>query len=99
MLVGTAQTQANKVFEIVEDWGLSENIYALRFDSTASKIGWKKGACVQLENHLKRKLLFLACRHHVFKLFEGAAWKSVFGKSMSPDHTEFKQFEEKMAHT
>ncbi|GBM54697.1 hypothetical protein AVEN_13046-1 [Araneus ventricosus] len=95
MLVGTAQTQVNKVFEIVEEWRLSENIYALRFDTTASKIGWKKGACVQLDNHLKRKLLFFASRYHVFKLSEGAAWKSVFGTSTSPDHTEFKQFQEK----
>ncbi|GBM87119.1 hypothetical protein AVEN_213352-1 [Araneus ventricosus] len=99
VLDGTAQSQANKVFEIVEDWGLSKNIYALCFDTTASNIGWKNGACVQLENHLKRKLLFLACRYHIFELLESAVWKSVFGTSMSPDHTKFKQFQEKMAHT
>ncbi|GBN45244.1 hypothetical protein AVEN_250996-1 [Araneus ventricosus] len=67
VLDGTAKSQTNKMFEITEEWGLSENISALRFDTTASEIGWKNGARVQLENHLKRKLLFLACRHHVFK--------------------------------
>ncbi|GBN05589.1 hypothetical protein AVEN_114005-1 [Araneus ventricosus] len=54
ILDGTSQSQANKVLVIVEDWGLSENISALCFNTTASNIEWKKAACVQLENHLKR---------------------------------------------
>ncbi|GBM72782.1 hypothetical protein AVEN_201559-1 [Araneus ventricosus] len=53
ILNGISQSQANKVFEIVEDWGLSENISALCFDTTASSSEWKNGACVQLESHLK----------------------------------------------
>ncbi|GBO25499.1 hypothetical protein AVEN_87254-1 [Araneus ventricosus] len=68
----TSQSQANKVVEIVEDWGLSKNISALRFDTTASNIEWKNNACVLLENHLKRYLLFLACRQHIFELLECA---------------------------
>lgn len=95
ILDGTSQSQANKVFEKIEERGLSENISDLCFDTTASNTGWKDGVYVHLENHLKRKLLFLACRHHVFELLEGAAWKSVFGSSMSPDYAEFKQFQEK----
>ncbi|GBM13114.1 hypothetical protein AVEN_64332-1 [Araneus ventricosus] len=70
LLDGTSQSQANKVFEIDEELGLSENISALRFDITASNIEWKNGACVQLENHLRRKLLSLACRKHAFELLE-----------------------------
>ncbi|GBN35263.1 Cytochrome P450 2U1 [Araneus ventricosus] len=60
VLDGTAQSQANRVFDIVEGWGLSENIYALCFETTASYIRLKNGAFFQLENHLKRKILFLA---------------------------------------
>ncbi|GBN05588.1 hypothetical protein AVEN_114004-1 [Araneus ventricosus] len=54
ILDGTSQSQANKVLVIVEDWELSENISALCFNTTVSNIEWKKAACVQLENHLKR---------------------------------------------
>ncbi|GBM13549.1 hypothetical protein AVEN_123968-1 [Araneus ventricosus] len=93
---GISQSQVNKVYEIAEEWGLSENISALCFDTTASSIGWENGANVQLENHLKRKLLFLACKHHDFELHEDTAWKSVFGTSMSSDNTEFKEFQEKL---
>ncbi|GBN18589.1 hypothetical protein AVEN_112906-1 [Araneus ventricosus] len=72
---GTAESQTTKMFEIVKDWSLSKNISALCSDTTTFNIGWKNAACVQLENHLRRKLLFLDCRHHmcVFELFEGTA--------------------------
>ncbi|GBL84516.1 hypothetical protein AVEN_117255-1 [Araneus ventricosus] len=39
ILDGTAESQANKVFEIIQEWGFSENISALCFDTTASNIG------------------------------------------------------------
>ncbi|GBL75641.1 hypothetical protein AVEN_154956-1 [Araneus ventricosus] len=44
---GTTQSQANKLFEIVEEWKLSENVYALCSDTTVSNIGCKNGACVR----------------------------------------------------
>ncbi|GBN29301.1 hypothetical protein AVEN_28725-1 [Araneus ventricosus] len=72
---GTAESETTKMFEIVKDWNLSKNISALCFDTTAFNIGWKNAVWVQLENHLRRKLLFLDCRHHVcvFELLEGKA--------------------------
>ncbi|GBM02210.1 hypothetical protein AVEN_142218-1 [Araneus ventricosus] len=72
ILDGTSQSQANEVFVIVEDRGLSENISALCFDTTHSNTEWKNGACVQSENHLQRLLQFMACRQRVFELLEGS---------------------------
>lgn len=38
------------------------------FDTTASNTGNQNGACVLLEDKLNRKLLHLACRHHILEL-------------------------------
>ncbi|GBO11627.1 hypothetical protein AVEN_237824-1, partial [Araneus ventricosus] len=48
----------NKVLEIVEEWLLSENIYALCFDTTASNIGWKWCMCPVRESFEKEATVF-----------------------------------------
>ncbi|GBM26213.1 hypothetical protein AVEN_22774-1 [Araneus ventricosus] len=51
--------------------------------------------CPVRESFGKEATVFGFSRQHVFELVEGAAWKSVFDTSMSPDHAEFKQFQER----
>ena len=64
------------------------------FDTTASYSGWRSGAAKILEDLVNRKLFYNACRHHVYELVVGAAYKAVFGKETSaPENPHFNQFQ------
>ena len=88
----TGQEQANATFAMAQQWGLAHHVRALVFDTTASNSGWKIGACVQLERLLNKKLLMLACRHHVFERILCAVHKELFGDTSGPDNTFFTNF-------
>ena len=60
------------------------------FDTAASNSGRNKGAAKLIEDDLGRKLLWLACRHHIFELMIGAVWQKVFGDVSAPEYTPFK---------
>ena len=63
---GTGEDQARAVVEALEEWGLTDRIVGLSFDTTSSNIGRHSGACVQIEQKMGRDMLHFACRHHVF---------------------------------
>ena len=63
---GTGLNQATAVMAALKEWGISERVAAISFDTTASNTGHLKGACVILQQQLDRELLHLACRHHIF---------------------------------
>lgn len=89
---GTGQAQATAVYEAVEDWGVSDNISAMCFDTTASNTGRLAGACVLLEQKLGRKLLSLACRHHILELVVGAVFEVCLGVKSVPEVQLFQRF-------
>ena len=62
----------------------------MTFDTTASNSGLRKGAAKLLEEELGRKLLYLACRHHIYELQIGAVWQELLGEVKGPDNTMFK---------
>ena len=72
------------------DWDLSSYIIAFGFDTTSSNTGVHRGACTLLQQLLDRQLLWLACRHHILELVIGAAFRSIFGDTKSPEVTLFK---------
>ena len=45
---GTGEAQASAVYSAIEDWGITENIRAMCFDTTSSNAGRMAGACVLL---------------------------------------------------
>jgi hypothetical protein len=53
----------------------------MSFDTTSSNTGVYSGAAVLLEAKFGKKLLYLACRHHVMELLAEAVFSEVFGKS------------------
>ena len=63
------ETQANATLDLLEAWDLSDNVVALVFDTTASNSGIHNGTAKLIEENLGRKLLYLACRHHIFEIF------------------------------
>ena len=88
----TGEEQAKATFSIAQEWDLLDNVRALVFDTTASNSGRKIGACVRLENLLERKLLMLACRHHVYERILSAVHKELFGPSSGPDNMDYIKF-------
>lgn len=66
---------------------------ALCCDTTASNLGWFKGAAVILEQLLDKDLLYLACRHHVFELLLQAAFDVKMPASTGPKVVLFQNFQ------
>jgi hypothetical protein len=64
----------------------------MSFDTTASNTGLVSGACVLLENKLKRKLLSLACRHHIHELIVAKVFSLLMETSSGPNIKLFERF-------
>ena len=92
--VGTGEAQAYAVAHLLDEWGVTDRVAAMCFDTTSSNTGHIKGACVLLEQKLKKELLHLACRHHVFELVLASVFKECMGVSSGPDVSIFKRFQE-----
>jgi hypothetical protein len=75
---GTGANQAEATFELIQRLGLAENIVGMSFDTTSSNTGARNGAAVLLEAKLDKKLLYLACRHHILKLLAEASFLGTF---------------------
>ena len=91
------RSEAIEAAKVCEDWKLIENIWAIVFDTTSTNTGVHNGACTILEaEFIKRKLLWLACRHHIPELILKAVWKRLFGPSSSPSNQTFIHFRDRI---
>ena len=52
----TGEAQASAVYSAIGDWCITENIRAIRFDTTSSSPGRLAGACVLLEQKIGKEL-------------------------------------------
>ena len=89
---GKGLTMANAVYKVADDYGLVSLIEAMVFDTTASNTGKWKGSVTKFEKMLDRKLLWLACRHHIPELFIKHASIAVRGPTDAPTDPLFKDF-------
>ena len=71
---GTGESQATAVLQNLEDWGLSDDVEFMGFDTTSVNTGEHKGTLALLQRKLGRPLINLACRHHIFELLAAAAF-------------------------
>lgn len=92
---GTGQEQADACLKVLDEWDLKKDVQGLCFDTTASNTGLNMGACTLIENSLKKDLIWIACRHHVFEVILSDVFKSLFGSSGGPDVNLFKRFQKK----
>ena len=60
--------QEKAVYELLQEWEVTERVVALCCDTTASNTGKWNGACVRLQKTLKSTMLNLLCNHHTFEL-------------------------------
>ena len=95
---GTGENQANAVIETLNMWGITDNVQALSFDTTSSNTGRHNGACILIEQKLKKNMFYFACRHHVLELILGAAFSAVLKGTSGPEVTLFKRFKDQWKH-
>jgi hypothetical protein len=88
------QTQADATYDLLQVWDLLDNVRALVFDTTSSNSGIHKGAAKLIEEHLGKKLLYLACRHHILEVIVGEIWRVLFGAIHAPENKMFADFKE-----
>ena len=81
--------------KVLEEWGLSEHIMALGFDTTASNTGVYSGAVTLVEQHLGRACMWSACQRHIHELHIKHAAEFVFGPTTGPSDKLFKNLREK----
>src|SRR6218665_1904518 len=65
---GTGQAMADVMIEVLSEWGVKNCIKALSFDTTSSNTGRKNGACMLVEMQLRKKVFYLAGRHHIHEI-------------------------------
>lgn len=92
---GTGKNIAQVVFDVLVEWGISERVVACSFDTTSSNTGPNIGACVLLEELLGRKLIYLACRHHMFELVLKNVFEKKYGATSAPETPIFNRFADK----
>jgi len=91
---GTGHAEATAVFNLIQEWNLTDRIKFMCFDTTSSNTGVHAGACVLLEEKLGRDLISLACRHHIMELMVAKVFDTVMGPSSGPNIKLFQRFRE-----
>ena len=91
---GTGKQLANVAHMSVLEWKIVDQVVGISFDTTAANTGRLNGACTLLELKMQKKLLWLACRHHVLEVVCGDVFKSVFGAMSAPSVPLFRRFQE-----
>ncbi|XP_029672394.1 uncharacterized protein LOC115241023 [Formica exsecta] len=88
------ETQAEAVYEVLNDWGLTKSVKAICCDTTASNMGIKNGSAVLLESLLMTDILFLPCRHYIFELVLRCVFENNQPETTGPNVPLFKNFQQ-----
>ena len=88
---GTGFAEAEVVKEVMEEWGVKEEVCGLVFDTTSTNTGADMGACKFLEDWLGKPMLWLACRHHVHELHLKRVCQGIFGQTKDPGVSLFRR--------
>jgi len=91
---GTGEQLANMAYMSLLEWKIMDQIVGISFDTTAANTGRLNGACTLLELKMQKKLLWLACRHHVLEVVCGDVFKALFGATSAPFIPLFRRFQE-----
>jgi hypothetical protein len=76
--------------QLLTEWGCTDNIFGMVFDTTSSNTGHKTAACIAIQRDLDRHLLWFACRHHVGEVILDHVWNALaIEVSKSPEISIF----------
>ena len=65
---------------MIDEWGIREYVTGQVCDTTASNMGYLRGAAAILERILGRPILWYGCRHHTGELHIKHAYKACRGE-------------------
>lgn len=91
---GNGLSIATAVYGVLLSWGIIDLVQAICFDTTATNTGIVQGAAAILENMLKRILLWLPCRHHIYEIILKAVFTLKVNPSSGPSVTIFDRFKD-----
>ena len=92
--VSTGKIMGDAVVQALGDWkGVPEWLCGLCFDTTSSNTGIHTGAITVIQRAFDKRLLFLACRHHILEILSTAVF-DLFCKSSGPQIALFGRFKE-----
>lgn len=82
---GSGLSQATAVDRALDQWECKQEVVAQVSDTTGTNTGYNKGAAHYIEQKLGRKLIYLACRHHLLEIIPKHLFDKLIEKSSSPD--------------
>ena len=94
---GTGENLAESTLTNSDKWTCREDIFAGSFDTTSANTGVHEGAMTHIEEMLKRKVLWMPCRHHIAELHIKHAFQKVMHFTSSQNDPLFKAFNEWIA--
>lgn len=91
---GTGLQMGKTIVEVLQDWnGVPEWLAGLCFDTTSSNTGVHTGAISVIQKAFEKRLLFLACRHHILEIVAAAVF-DLFFTSSGPQIAIFCRFKQ-----
>jgi hypothetical protein len=91
---GTGEEQCNACLGALDDWQLRSQVQGLVFDTTSSNTGIHLGASTLIEKALKRELIWIACRHHIFEVMLADVFSATVATTSGPTIGVFKRFQQ-----
>ena len=92
--ISTGESMGQAVIQTLQDWkGVPDWLAGLCFDTTSSNTGIHTGAITVIQRAFDKRLLFLACRHHILEIISAAVF-DLFFKSSGPQIALFGRFKE-----
>ena len=89
----TGLAQQESVSKLLDEWGASDSLIGVVYDTTASNSGNKMGSVTRLERKLQRSLLKMPCRRHIHELHAKHVAYAVSGRETTgPGDVLFKTF-------
>ncbi|XP_076029038.1 uncharacterized protein LOC143017889 [Oratosquilla oratoria] len=91
LCAGTGKAAATAVFECLEDWGISNCIIGMCFNTSANTSNIN-GACTLLQEKMERPLFLFTYYHHMHELLVEKAFASYLGPSSGSEISLFLRF-------
>jgi len=92
--ISTGEIMGNAVVQTLQDWdGVPDWLAGLCFDTTSSNTGIHTCAITVIQRAFEKRLLFLACHHHILEIISAAVFDQFF-KSSGPQIALFSRFKE-----
>ena len=89
---GTGVMMGKKLVEVLKQWEeVPEWVSGLCFDTTSANTGVHNGAIIIVQQAFDKRLLFLACRHHILEIIAAAVF-DLFFCSSGPQIAIFRRF-------